>query len=90
MEIEWKTDQGSGLRTEIAGIAARLIAEEGVTYEAAKRRAARQILGNQRISGDFLPDNQEIEDELRIYHSIFMADEQPARLLHLRRTALQM
>lgn len=86
---EHKTDRGN-LRGEIAIAAARMIAEEGVTYEVAKKKAARQILGNNRINAKFLPDNNEIEDELRIYNALFMAETQPARLLHLRRTALQM
>ncbi|MDL2284512.1 hypothetical protein LJC19_05150 [Oxalobacter sp. OttesenSCG-928-P03] len=89
MTNERKTDWG-GLRGEIAMAAARLIAEEGATYEMAKKKAAHQILGNKRINGKFLPDNTEIEEELRIYNALFMADTQPARLLHLRRTALQM
>ncbi len=80
----------NGIRGEIAIAAARLIAEEGATYEMAKKRAARQILGDNRINGNFLPDNSEIEEEVRIYHNIFMADTQPARLLFLRKTALHM
>ncbi len=76
------------VRTEIAVAAARLIAEEGVTYGAAKRKAARQVLGEDRVSGDFLPDNSLIEEELRIYNGLFLSDSQPARLQHLRRVAL--
>lgn len=79
-----------GLRGEIAMAAARMIAEEGATYESAKKRAVRQILGNVRVNGDYLPDNQEIEHELRAYNALFLADTQPARLLHLRQLALQM
>lgn len=84
-----KTDFTS-LRGEIALTAARLIAEEGATYEMAKKKALIQIAGNKRINGDLLPSNQEIEEEVRIYHSLFMADTQPARLLYLRKIALQM
>jgi len=89
MTGERKTDWHE-LRGEIATAAARMIAEEGITYEAAKKRAARQILGNSRQGGKFLPDNQHIEEELKIYQALFMADTQPARLLHLRRRALEM
>jgi hypothetical protein len=89
MTNEHKTDRGN-LRSEIAMAAARMIAEEGATYEMAKRKAARQILGSGRINGDFLPDNNEIEDEVRVYNALFMGDTQPARLLHLRQAALLM
>ena len=89
MKSERKTDWAE-IRSEIATAAARMIAEEGVSYESAKKRGARQILGNGRINGNFLPDNQQIEDELRIYQALFMADTQPERLLHLRRLALEM
>ena len=89
MRNEHKTDWFD-IRSEIATAAARMIAEEGVTYETAKRKGARQILGNSRINGKFLPDNQQIEEELRIYQALFMSDTQPERLLHLRRLALAM
>lgn len=89
MTNDRKTDTNS-IRGEIAIAAARLIAEDGATYEMAKKRAARQILGDKRINGKFLPDNGEIEEKVRNYHAIFMADTQPARLLLLRKTALHM
>ncbi|MCL1886405.1 MAG: hypothetical protein FWG01_00480 [Betaproteobacteria bacterium] len=89
MTNEYKVDWNN-LRNEIAIAAARMIAEEGATYEMAKKKAMRQILGNSRIKGEFLPNNDEIEDELRIYNALFMADTQPARLLHLRQVALRM
>lgn len=78
------------LRSEIAAAAARMIAEDGASYETAKRKAARQILGNGRINGEVLPDNAEIEDEVRIYNELFLADTQPERLMHLRQTALRL
>ena len=76
------------LRAEIASAAARMIAEDGADYGTAKRNAAKQILGDARVSGDLLPDNQQIEDEVRLYNELFFADSQPARLLHLRELAL--
>jgi hypothetical protein len=78
------------LRAEIAAAAARMIAEDGADYSSAKRKAARQILGNGKVSGNILPDNAQIEEEVRIYQEIFFGDSQPARLLHLRRLALRM
>ncbi len=77
------------LRGEIAIAAARLIAEDGLDYGSAKRKAAKLILGGARASGNYLPDNQQIEDEVRIYNSLFFADTQPARLAHLRQLALR-
>lgn len=76
------------LRTAIAVAAARMIVEDGADYSSAKRRAARQILGG--THSDMLPDNAQIEDEVRIYNELFLADSQPQRLLHLRQLALRM
>jgi len=78
------------LRSEIAVAAARMIAEDGASYDTAKRKAARQILGNTRVNGEIMPDNAEIESEVRIYNEIFLSDSQPARLLYLRQMALQL
>ncbi|MFC5476176.1 hypothetical protein [Paraherbaspirillum soli] len=78
------------LRAEIAAIAARMIAEDGADYGTAKQKAAKQCLGNKRIRGEFMPDNAQIEDEVRIYNDLFFGDTQPARLLHLRQLALHM
>lgn len=76
------------LRAEIAAAAARMIAEDGVDYGTAKRKAAKQILGNNKVRGDVLPDNTQIEDEVRAYNELFFGESQPARLQHLRRLAL--
>lgn len=78
------------LRAEIAAAAARMIAEDGADYGTAKRKAAKQILGNTKVRGDFMPDNAQIEEEVRQYNELFFADSQPARLLHLRKLALRM
>jgi hypothetical protein len=78
------------LRAEIAAAAARLIAEDGADYGMAKRKAAKQVLGDARVRGDFLPDNAQIEAEVRIYNELFFNDTQPVRLLHLRQLALQL
>lgn len=78
------------LRAEIAAAAARMIAEDGADYGTAKRKAARQILGNTKVRGDIMPDNAQIEEEVRQYNELFFANSQPARLLHLRKLALRM
>ncbi len=78
------------LRAEIAAAAARLIAEDGADYSTAKRKAAKQIIGNAKIRGEIMPDNVQIEEEVRLYNELFFSDSQPARLLHLRKLALRM
>lgn len=77
------------LRLEIAAAAARLVAEDGADYASAKRKAARQILGDNIGRPNVLPDDQLIEDEVRRYNALFLSDSQPARLFHLRTIALQ-
>lgn len=82
--------EAASLRAEIAAAAARMIAEEGTDYSTAKRKAARQILGNNKLPGDILPDNAQIEEEVRLHNALFFSESQPARLLHLRKLALQL
>jgi hypothetical protein len=79
------------LRAQIAATAARLVARDGADYGTAKRKAARQILGEAQASDlpNLLPDNAQIEEEVRLYHALFNADTQPARLFRLRTIALQ-
>lgn len=72
-------------KKEIAAAAAQMVVEEGLEYGPAKRRAARQLGLPQRTS---LPDNDEVEEAVREYISVFCADTQPAELLALRRLAL--
>ena len=64
--------------------AARMIAEDGTEYATAKRKAAKLILGNSKTHGDVMPDNAQVEAEVREYQALFMGDEQPARLKALR------
>lgn len=78
----------AGVRQEIAMRAGRLVAEEGLDYANAKRKAARDILGQNRGVGNWLPDNAEIEEEVRAYQALFQADTQPQRLFELRSCAL--
>lgn len=78
------------LRAEIAAAAARMIAEDGTDYGTAKRKAAKQILGEGRPGGAILPDNGQIEDEVRIYNQLFFGETQPARTLHMRKLALNL
>jgi hypothetical protein len=77
------------LRSQIAAAAARLVAQDGADYGSAKRKAAKQLLGNEQPGAHLLPDNAQIEEEVRQYQALFHADTQPARLRHLRTLALQ-
>jgi hypothetical protein len=77
----------SDLATELASAAARLIVEEGMEYGPAKRRAARD-LGKRSTRQVDLPDNDQVEDEVRAYLALFCADTQPAELRALREVAL--
>jgi hypothetical protein len=74
------------MRRQVAYLAARLIAEHGITdYAAAKQKAARQA----RAEGaKALPDNHEIDAELRAYQSLFQGDKQPRQLAFLRGIAV--
>lgn len=83
-------NEAESLRAEIAALAARMIAEDGADYASAKRKAAKQLLGNQKIKGDVLPDNAQIEQEVREYNELFFGDTQPQRLLQLRQLALEL
>ena len=80
--------EAEALRAEIAMLAARMIAEDGADYGSAKRRAAKQLLGSNKIRGNILPDNSQVEREVREYNALFFGDSQPQRLLLLRQIAL--
>jgi len=76
----------SDVKQEIAATAARMVVEEGLEYGPAKQRAVRQLGLNRRAE---LPDNDELEDQVREYLALFCADTQPAELAALRRLAVQ-
>jgi hypothetical protein len=76
------------MRSRIAHLAARLIAEDGVSdYGLAKRKAARQAGAPDSRN---LPTNVEIEEALRAYQQLYQADEHPERVQRLREVALEM
>jgi len=77
------------LRTRIAAAAARMIAQDGADYATAKAKAARQVLGVDRPAPNYLPDNYQVEDEVRRYQTLFQGPAQAARLKHLRAAALE-
>ncbi len=74
------------IRQMIAQQAARMMAEDGINdFAYAKKKAGKQ-LGISENS--VLPTNAEIEEEIRLYHEIYNADEQPLELEKLRKAAL--
>ena len=73
------------LKTQIAASAAALVVEEGLEYGPAKRRAVKQLGLPARSE---LPANDEIDDAVREYISVFCADSQPVELAALRELAL--
>jgi hypothetical protein len=76
------------LRAQIAAAAARMIAQDGADYGTARRKAARQVLGVDQPSANLLPDNLQIEEEVRKYQALFQGPGQAARLRAMRATAL--
>ena len=77
------------VRARIAATAARMIAQDGADYTTAKTKAARQVLGVDRPSPNYLPDNLQVEDEVRRYQALFHGPAQAERLQRLRALALE-
>lgn len=77
----------SNLRREIAALAARMIAEDGISdYGFAKRKAARQLGA---VNADELPNNAEIDAEVRTYLAIFQDEEHLERQQVMRIAAAE-
>ncbi len=75
-------------REEIAAAAAGLIADAGLDYASAKRKAQRQILGNAGAPRNALPDNELIDAALLEHLSLF-DDDHADRVLRRRNVALE-
>ena len=73
------------LTDEIAASAAQWVVEEGLEYGPAKRRALKALGLPARTP---LPNNEQVETQVRDYIELFCADTQPEELLALRRHAL--
>jgi len=74
------------LRLELAAAAARLIADSGLDYVGAKKKALRQVLGDRSAPKGSIPDNDEIDAALREHLELFDADH-AQRVVRRRRTA---
>ena len=70
---------------EIAASAAQCVVEEGLEYGPAKRRALKALGLPPKTP---LPNNEQVEAQVREYIALFCADTQPAELLALRQHAL--
>jgi hypothetical protein len=86
--------RGDPLRQEIAVVAARLIAETGLDYRNAKRKAAQRVLDDGRgsvstVPRGAMPDNAEVDLALREHLALF-DDEHPARVARMRKAALSL
>src|SRR5574343_1308940 len=76
------------LRASIASAAARLMAEDGITdFRLAKKKALRQMGLPEHTA---LPDNAEVEAELRAWRSLYQGEEHEALLAELRQTAVDL
>lgn len=74
-------------RSRVASMAARLMAEDGIAdFSFAKRKAVRSLGLPENTR---MPDNAEVEAELRTYQRLFQDTEQAARIAHLRQKAVE-
>ena len=74
------------MREQLAHLAAKLMAEGGITDHAfAKRKAARQLGA---ADTQHLPSNQEVDEALHSYRALYQHDSHPSILRQLREEAL--
>ena len=74
------------MREQLAHQAAKLMAEDGITDHAfAKRKAARQLGASDT---QHLPSNQEVDEALHSYRTLYQQDSHPGILYQLREEAL--
>jgi hypothetical protein len=81
------TAAGDPLRLEIAAAAARLIADGGLDYGSAKRKAVQQLLDGDAPPRGAMPDNAEVDAALREHLALFDEDH-PARVARMRRKGI--
>jgi hypothetical protein len=77
----------SEARLEVANLAAQLIADSGLDYQSAKRKAARQVFGDGHVNSAMLPDNDEIDQSLLEHLELFDSDHDQ-RVARYREAAL--
>ena len=74
-------------RAEIAALAAQMIADSGLDYQTAKRKAARQLFGDGHVSASMLPDNDAV-DQCLLEHLRLFDNGHDERVRRYRRAAL--
>lgn len=77
-----------GLREEIAAVAATLIADTGLDYASAKRKAQAQVVGHDKAPRNTMPDNNLVDAALLEHLSLFDDDHQD-RVRRRREAALE-
>ena len=77
------------LRLEIAAAAAQLVADGGLDYASAKRKAIDAVLDGRPPPRGMLPDNLEIDRALAEHLDLFDPDH-AARVMRMRRVALDL
>ena len=76
------------IKASIAAVAARLMAEDGITdFQHAKRKAARQLGLSEQAA---LPDNAEVQAELKRYLDLYRDEEDIAHLREMREAAVEL
>jgi hypothetical protein len=78
------------LRRELAAVAAALVADSGLDYGAANRRAARHLGLTDSPPRGAMPDNDEIDEALREHLDLFDADGHRRRRESLRLAAIEL
>jgi hypothetical protein len=77
------------LSDEIAAEAARLVADHGLDYGSAKKKAAESVAGVSKLPRDAMPDNHQIDDALLEHLNLF-DDDHTARVQRMREVAFAM
>jgi hypothetical protein len=77
------------VRLEVAAQAARLIADAGLDYASAKRRALDDLLDGRAAPRGLMPDNHEIDRALAEHLDMF-DPQHPARVARMRGVALRL
>ena len=77
------------VRQEVAATAARLIAESGLDYASAKRKAVQVLFATGSVPRGGVPDTAEIDAALREHLDLF-DDDHPARVRRMREAALSL
>jgi hypothetical protein len=80
-------DADGSPRIEIAVLAARLIADHGLDYRAAKQKATREVFGTSSVPRNSQPSNEDIDRALREHLNLF-DPEHEQRVARMRAVAI--